>query len=177
MLLDLKVKIPLGRELYKEPYNPLRRCKIITFISCLCEHCEPKLTHSLAVDLESGTFEHCKTTGADYNHICFQIASLLDKSSDSYSEILIGKLKEEPAKAKKIGSMTVAEMVPDQYQYYVDLLTKKTTFQPEIKTTSLYRCPRCHHRECTLSNLYDRAADECTNITVKCVNCNHQWKA
>ena len=177
--LDLIAEIPLDKNIYADnAYTPIRRGKIILFTKYL-KKCslKPNIIQRLACDLEKSIYDGHIAEGRDYNHMCYQVCALIDNGSDEFSQDFINRLTTDESYIKKVGSLKISDMAPEQYQYYLDLLHQKTTFQPKLNTTSLYICPRCKHRECTISNLYDRAADECTNVTVHCVNCNHHWKA
>lgn len=172
-LLQFRLSVPLDAELYGSAYTHIRRCKIMVFMRCL----EGKISNlcNVATNIEEGIYS--SSDKDSYEFRCFQIASMIDPNSDGYVPELVSRLSSDVKFSNSIGKMSPSELDPDHYSKYIETLNKRKSFVPEVKASSLYKCYKCGHLKCVISNLYNRSADESINQLVRCVNCGHQWTA
>lgn len=71
-----------------------------------------------------------------------------------------------------------SEVAPDVWE---DILTTKkerdATYAVRLRSnTNMYRCGKCHGRECHYFSLQTRSGDEPMTVFVCCLDCGHRWR-
>ncbi len=143
----------------------------------------------LLVDIENGCLSHAIDTAKAsrillnwrdtqfmqvYDGICMKIAANLNMRGMCKNEFLLPKVLNGEIPARKLGSMSSRELMPQLYVNF-DLSEKATDTNEYLTTTRIYTCGKCKHRECRTTVLQLRALDEGSNIKIECLNCRHTW--
>ncbi len=188
---------PLDILFYKKPYNVYRRAKIILFSSCLSEHeCYSKLSRNdknkLLKSLEKACCNYCITKANEdniptkwnndlfkelYHSICAKISSNITQKNSVKNMYLISAILDKKIEIEKLPYMSSQELYPDKYKELLIKLEASKKVEQTIKTSSMYKCRRCHKNECTEENRYNRSLDEGVNLTITCMSCGYRWNA
>ncbi len=101
--------------------------------------------------------------------------------SNSYikNNRLLQRLKEKEFKPEDLAFMDAQTTFPENWKKLIDEKYKRDKILYEVRkeaATDIYKCGRCHKRECTYYELQTRSADEPTTIFVTCLNCGKRWK-
>jgi DNA-directed RNA polymerase subunit M/transcription elongation factor TFIIS len=70
-------------------------------------------------------------------------------------------------------------LFPENWKTYIDEKSKRDRTLYEINkemATDIYKCGKCHKRECVYYQLQTRSADEPMTTFVTCLNCGKRWK-
>ena len=83
-------------------------------------------------------------------------------------------------KSKKIDPSTVAELAPQELNpEKYEKIQKKKDLEEYNKnnqaTTDIFKCSKCGHRKCKVTEKQTRAADEPATTFVECLECGHVW--
>ena len=106
-----------------------------------------------------------------YNLLCFKFSSKLDKTLVDNPNFF----KTYILKPDQIGELTTASFVdlfPSKYEKVLERLQAGREAHINIKTSSIYTCPKCKESKCIIKQMYTKAFDECQNISVTCINCS-----
>jgi transcription elongation factor S-II len=91
---------------------------------------------------------------------------------------LLPKVIDGSITLKKLVTMTDEELYPPKWQKLRDKRLKeiKNENNAKVATTDLYKCNKCHKRECTYFQLQTRSQDEPMTTFITCNNCGTRWK-
>lgn len=188
---------PLDIMFYQKPYNVYRRAKIILFSSCLLEH-EKYATltrenkNNLLKKIEKACCQYCIMKANEYNiptkwnndlfkelyhSVCAKISSNITQLGTVKNKYLTGAILDGSIDIDKLPGMTSQELYPDKYKELLIKLEESKKVARTIKTSSMYKCRRCHKNECTEENRYNRSLDEGVNLTITCMSCGYRWNA
>ena len=196
MSLDYKLLEPLDILFYQSPYNVIRRAKALLFITAFNEYNEyNKLKENkqkIIVDIESACYNYTVNKANEenipsdwssevfkeiYHAVCAKIYANISKSSGIDNKYLINNIFNNSIEINKIPYMSSQELFPEKYKDLITKLEASKNVSRTIKTTSMYKCRRCHKNECTEENRYNRSLDEGVNLTITCMSCGFQWNA
>jgi DNA-directed RNA polymerase subunit M/transcription elongation factor TFIIS len=199
MSLDYTLLEPLDISFYQPPYNVIRRAKALLFITALNEHNEyndykkhNEHKQKIIVDIENACYNYTVKKANEenipsewaselfkeiYHAVCAKIYSNLSKYSGVNNYYLINNIFNDTIDINKIPYMSSQELFPDKYKDLISKLEASKNVSRTIKTTSMYKCRRCHKNECTEENRYNRSLDEGVNLTITCMSCGFQWNA
>lgn len=191
----MKYPVALSADLYKPPYNKIRRIVILILLNNLMKNRKfrelPTCIYgtdtrlSIVVQLELSIYNtsivQCESTGVlaswsmqelkdIYNCVSYKIASNISstvKNDKLIDQILDGKTD--------IAHYTSVELFPEKYSDLKQRIELSKNIKINKKTTTLYRCKRCHSRQCTLQNVINRSIDEGVSLTATCVVCGFAW--
>ena len=103
----------------------------------------------------------------------------LNKKSYIGNSRLLKRLKEGEFKPEELAFLDAQTIFPEHWKKLIDEKYKRDKILYEVRkeaATDIYKCGRCHKRECTYYELQTRSADEPTTIFVTCLNCGKRWK-
>jgi DNA-directed RNA polymerase subunit M/transcription elongation factor TFIIS len=189
--------VPLPITCYKKPYNDVRRAKLVLFGSCFNEYPEfVKLTHkdklTLIIKLERACFNTSINKANNdniptkwdvdmfveiYHAICYKVSSNITKSGSVETPVLGSNVLNGSIDIVKVPYMTARELFPAKYVEIIDRLEMSKNVVCTVKTSTMYKCRRCHKNETTIENLYNRSLDEGVNLSVTCQACGYAWNA
>ena len=95
------------------------------------------------------------------------------------NEDLVAQLNSGELSVQTFAFMTHQEMKPERWS---ELITKKikrdaSKFDVNIEaSTDMYKCKKCHSKQCTYYEMQTRSADEPATIFVTCLDCGKHWK-
>ncbi len=188
-------KIGLQDKHYEPPYNKQRRAKLILYMYVLCHHDKfRQMTNTdkfaLIERIERACFNYTINKAMElniptkwdndlfadtYTLICAKISSNIDQESELKNPYLADAILSGKIDIKNLPKMTSQELYPEKYVSVLNKIEIAKNIKHTIKTTSMYRCRRCHKSECTYEPRYNRSMDEGINITVHCISCGNSW--
>lgn len=148
----------------------------------------------IATDIEKGIYNYTITFSESKNIIKkwdnpiflniykqFGIKVYSNIKPDTYinNTRFINRLINNEFTAYDLASMDHQRMFPAAWKELIDERTKRDRTLYEINkemATDIYKCGKCHQRECTYYQLQTRSADEPMTTFVTCLNCGHRWK-
>jgi len=189
--------IPLHSKLYREPYNVIRRAKVILFGYVLNKYDDfKKISYGdqtkLLIKIERSCFNYCIESANDnnvipswdidlfkdiYTSICYKVSTNLDPDGLIKNKQLALDLLNDKISIKRLPKLTSLEMFPQKYVNIIERLEASKNIKNTIKTTSMYICKKCKENKCTIENLYNRSLDEGVNLKITCVNCGYEFNA
>jgi len=91
---------------------------------------------------------------------------------------LFPKVMDGTISLKQLVAMTDEELYPPKWKILKDKRLKeiKNENNQKVATTDLYKCNKCHKRECTYFQLQTRSQDEPMTTFITCNNCGTRWK-
>ena len=188
---------PLDIMFYSKEYNIHRRAKIILFSSCLLEHEHYKnMTQIKKIDIlaqmESACYRYAIEKADEqniptewnsllfkeiYHAICGKISNNITTTGSIKNTYLPTAIFNGTIDISALPSMSSQYLYPDKYKDLISKLEESKKVAHTIKTSSMYKCRRCHKSECTEENRYNRSLDEGVNLTITCVSCGYRWNA
>lgn len=114
----------------------------------------------------------------EYLAIAYNLIENLNINGYVNNTYLHPKVMDGTISLEKLVSMTDEELYPPKWQALRDKRLKEIKNENNLKvaTTDLYKCNRCHKRECTYYQLQTRSQDEPMTTFITCNNCNARWK-
>ena len=198
MNLDYELLEPLDIAFYQTEYNVIRRAKALLFITGFKEHednikfIELINLQKIILDIENACYNYTinkaneENIPADwsndlfteiYHATCAKIYSNISKKCGVSNNYLICHIVNNNLDINKLPYMSSQELFPEKYKELISKLEASKNVTRTIKTTSMYKCRRCHKNECTEENRYNRSLDEGVNLTITCMSCGYQWNA
>lgn len=92
-------------------------------------------------------------------------------SSDALSKVIIGEIN-----PYKIASMTSCELCPDASKLEREEINLRLRQKSQNKVSRAYKCWKCGGDETIPIEYQGRSSDECSNLSIKCVNCEFVWR-
>ena len=116
--------------------------------------------------------------------ICYMSAArriLSNLNQDSYvkNTHLITRILQGHLSIEHLADMDVTDYAPSIYgplREQMNLREQHLLEGNKAMATDLFKCGRCHKRECTYYELQTRSADEPMTKFITCVNCGSHWK-
>ena len=198
MNLDYELLEPLDIVFYQTEYNVIRRAKALLFITGFKEHednikfIELINLQKIILDIENACYNYTinkaneENIPADwsndlfteiYHATCAKIYSNISKKCGVSNNYLICHIVNNNLDINKLPYMSSQELFPEKYKELISKLEASKNVTRTVKTTSMYKCRRCHKNECTEENRYNRSLDEGVNLTITCMSCGYQWNA
>ena len=115
-----------------------------------------------------------------YNTICGLMLSNLDPDLLVYKESkisLISKLLRGEIYIHNIAYLIHEELFPELTENERRIINRRLKEKIELKTSNLYRCPKCKKNETTYYFKQIRSLDEPTSIFCICQNCKFKFQA
>jgi len=133
---------------------------------------------SLAIRIEQCIFDQFKSTNDKYKAaIRSRVFNLRDKKNPELREnVLLGMVSPE-----RLATMTTEEMASKDMKEMRKTLTKQAIDASQMATdsgtpTDMFKCGRCHKKNCTYTQAQTRSADEPMTTFVYCRECGNRWK-
>ena len=181
-------------DLYEnKKYNNLRRGYLILIASLINEHLisdDINDYYSKIIEIEQSCYDHSIETAeyellyADFSNKSFEILyrtyiTRITKNLDIHSEVnddyLAGAILDGSIDLKTISKLSNKELSPDKnkklFKAFDDRLNQKAT----LKTSSLYRCKKCGHKETTIRSSQLKSLDESETLIITCTFCSYKW--
>ena len=198
MNLDYELLEPLDIVFYQTEYNVIRRAKALLFITGFKEHednikfIELINLQKIILDIENACYNYTinkaneENIPADwsndlfteiYHATCAKIYSNISKKCGVSNDKLIYHIVGGKLDINRLPYMSSQEIFPEKYKELISKLEASKNVIRTIKTTSMYKCRRCHKNECTEENRYNRSLDEGVNLTITCMSCGYQWNS
>lgn len=73
-------------------------------------------------------------------------------------------------------NMSPDEMDPNANEQIRSEIAVRSDIVLTLRTSNLYTCPRCGHREATTEDRQTRCADEAPTTIAHCMKCNKRWR-
>jgi transcription elongation factor S-II len=103
----------------------------------------------------------------------------LDPNSYVKNAFLLKKIIQKDLTIDNLATMNVMDYSPTLYTELNDRMLLREKQQLEgnkALATDLFKCGRCHKRECTYYELQTRSADEPMTKFISCLNCGNHWR-
>ena len=88
---------------------------------------------------------------------------------------LVQSIKDKKIDPNTVAMLTPQELNPEKYEK----IQKKKDLEEYNKnnqaTTDIFKCSKCGHRKCKVTEKQTRAADEPATTFVECQECGHVW--
>lgn len=191
---NLKFTIPIA--LYEDStYNYIRRSIILLISNILEKNKKFKANDyfnqsKIIINIELSCYNYTITKADDlliyqswdnekfvylYYLTCNKITKNLDPESEVNSDYLINLIINNQIDINTIGSLTSDELCPDKSENIKDTINKRNNQEVKIKTSTLYTCRNCNHKEVTIKSVQIRALDESASLSLTCQFCNFNW--
>jgi DNA-directed RNA polymerase subunit M/transcription elongation factor TFIIS len=105
-----------------------------------------------------------------YDDIVLRICVNMDKTCSVGNHVFADRMAAD--EVENAASLTSKEIFPERYVAFE--IASADDFMPR-RTTTMYKCGRCHQRKTTVQSVQTRALDEASGTVVTCVNCHHTW--
>jgi DNA-directed RNA polymerase subunit M/transcription elongation factor TFIIS len=98
---------------------------------------------------------------------------LLNLADDSYLQNRTFKLAiiDGVLDPQQVAFLSPEQMHPENWATIVNKMKLREQTENTMRTTDVYRCPKCKERKCTMTELQMRCADEPTNKIITCLVC------
>jgi transcription elongation factor S-II len=116
--------------------------------------------------------------------VCYMSAArriLSNLNQDSYvkNPHLLSRILQGHLSIEHLADMDITDYAPAIYgplREQMNLREQHLLEGNKAMATDLFKCSRCHKRECTYYELQTRSADEPMTKFITCVNCGSHWK-
>jgi DNA-directed RNA polymerase subunit M/transcription elongation factor TFIIS len=196
-MCTIKHKYPLNAVFYQNPYNRVRRAKIMLFASSLNPYEKFRtMTKEMRDDILCGIERACYNHTIDvahkenivaswenhnfkniYHSVCYKISVNLEPTGLVSNPTLAKGLLNGDIDAKKLPLMTSVDMFPQKYTKTLKRIEASKNASQTIKYTTMYTCGRCYKKKCTIENVQNRSLDETGGLIITCVNCGNTFGA
>jgi DNA-directed RNA polymerase subunit M/transcription elongation factor TFIIS len=187
--------VPLPAECYNQPYNQLRRAKLLVFGACLHPYDKfQAMSYQEKVNLIKAIERACynctieKAGDANittswniepfcnlYVSTCYKVSSNLEKGGIVNNTQLAQQLLDGSISIENLPKLSAQEMFPQKYTDIIQKLEASKNVEIGLRTSAMYKCRKCKQNKCTIENLYNRSLDEGVNLKIHCLNCGHSW--
>ena len=188
------MSIALPASFYQdESYNNLRRGYLILIASLLEEYLiEGDINDHLhmIVAIEKSCYDHSveiaeyELLNPDFSNVMFEqlyrtrimrITKNLDINSEVSDEYLATGLLDGSIEPTKVSKMENKELSPLRNEKLFDLLNERLNQKMTLKTSTLYKCRQCGHKETTIRSVQMRSLDEGESLIIQCQFCHFKW--
>jgi DNA-directed RNA polymerase subunit M/transcription elongation factor TFIIS len=187
--------VPLSTDFYTDPYNATRRAKLIVFNSCLTPYKEYQILpykdkmkqiknieracYNYVIDK---AYEENIMTSWDvdlfkelYHIICYKISSNLEQGGIVGNPNLAKSILSGTISLEHLPRLSSQEMFPQKYKEIIERVEASKSVVQTVKTSAMYKCSKCRENKCIIAPRYNRSLDEGVNLTITCLNCQHEW--
>jgi DNA-directed RNA polymerase subunit M/transcription elongation factor TFIIS len=105
-----------------------------------------------------------------YNDKFTEIYNLLINTKSCF---LIDALNENKIDPLKIAFMRPDELNPDKYEKILKKKELEEFKKSNQATSSIYKCPKCKEKKCTIIQKQTRSADEPATLYIDCKSCGY----
>lgn len=113
-----------------------------------------------------------------YLSLAYNLIENLDPEGSIGNNYLRPLVLEGKISPIELSQMSNQELYPDKWDQIraARLNEIKNENAQVVATTDLYKCGKCHKRECTYFQLQTRSSDEPITTFITCVNCGKKWR-
>jgi len=176
-----------------ESYNDLRRGYLILIASLIEEYLidhEINEYTDMILTIERSCFDDSMNIAEqellpkDFMHVQFEhlyrtrvmrITKNLDVNSEVGDEYLATGLLNGAIDPVTISQLDDRDLSPLRNECLIEQLNARLNQHASIKTSSLYRCRQCGHKESTVRSMQMRSLDEPATLIITCQFCGHKW--
>lgn len=174
-------------------YNDLRRGYLLLIASLLEEYLiEGEINDhtEMVLAIEKSCFDHAVEL-ADYELLLpdfstpafeqlyrtkvVRITRNLDCNSEVGDEHLATSLFDGVINPAMVSRLENQDLSPLRNQKLLDMLNTRLNQKMSVKTSSLYRCKQCGHKETTVRSVQMRSLDEGESLVIQCAFCHYKW--
>jgi DNA-directed RNA polymerase subunit M/transcription elongation factor TFIIS len=152
----------------------------------------PAAQETLIRRLERSCHEHviasCNHDGIDctfacgrfverYSSVCYKLLANLDVRSSVGSHYLLDALVARQIDPYAAAGLTSVDMCPAASQQERDMIELRRQQQYSAKVSHRAKCQKCGGNETTYVDYQSTAGDELSTCSIKCVRCEHTWRA
>lgn len=191
---NLKFTIPV--DIYKDnSYNKNRRSILLLISNILQKNKKFKklnfeIQSDIIINIELSCYNHTLNKSDElliyqswdnekfeylYYLTCNKVTKNLDPDSEVNSEYLINLILNNEIDITQIGSMTSEDLCPDKSINIKENLNLRNNQEIKVKTSTLYTCRNCNHKEVTIKSVQIRALDESASLSLTCQFCKFNW--
>ena len=108
-----------------------------------------------------------------------RILGNLDSNGYIKNQNLLPRILQGQLSIEHLASMNITDYAPGLYSPLREQMNLREQHNLEgnkAMATDLFKCGRCHKRECTYYELQTRSADEPMTKFITCINCGSHWK-
>lgn len=184
----------LPEEVYTdESYTDLRRGYLLLIASLLAEYLIDSDINDhapLVLDIERSCFQDAVAIAEQellqvgfehrqfeqlYRSRVMRITKNLDSNSEVGDEYLAMALLSGAISAGTVSQLAARDLSPDRNEALFEQLSSRLRQKLSVKTSSLYKCRQCGHRETTVRSIQMRSLDEPSTLIITCQFCGHKW--
>ncbi len=195
MCLNLRLTFALPLSVYEdETYNKLRRGYIILIASFFKYFIEQdddiKNYETTIINIEKSCYEDaldiaeqellpksfdCSAFEYLYRTRVMRITKNLDINSEVHDNHLIEGLMNGTIDALTVSKLENKDLSPSKNNDLLEELNTRLNQEVKLKTSSLYRCNKCGHKETTIQIRQMRSLDEASTLIITCTFCHYKW--
>lgn len=176
-----------------QSYNDLRRGYLLLIASLIDEYIidgEINDFTSMIIDIEKSCYAHALET-AEYELLAqdfaipefeqlyrtkvIRITKNLDVNSEVGDEHLATGLLDGSIDPKQVSKLENKELSPLHNIELLEALSNRLNQKMSVKTSTLYRCRQCGHKETTVRSAQMRSLDEGETLVIQCEFCHYKW--
>ncbi len=192
--MDSLTKFILPISVYEDDrYNKLRRGYIILIASLLEKYmmdediCDyesmivaiEKSCYDNAVDIAEQELLHADFSSQAFEHLyrtqVMRITKNIDLDSEVGDDYLAMGLLGGTIDPTTVAKLENKDLCPVKNEQLLENLNTRLNQHVTLKTSSLYRCHKCGHRETTIQSKQMRSLDEPTTLIITCMFCHYKW--
>ncbi len=176
-----------------ESYNKLRKGYLILIAVLLEKYLiEENIRDytNMIIAIEKSCYDHAMEQAdqqlLDKNFTCIQFERLyrtlvmritknLDYESEVGDEYLASGLLDGSIDPTTVSKLDNKDLCPSKNIKLLDRLNTRLNQHVTLKTSSLYRCHKCGHKETTIQSKQMRSLDEPSTLIITCVFCHYKW--
>jgi DNA-directed RNA polymerase subunit M/transcription elongation factor TFIIS len=110
-----------------------------------------------------------------YRTRVMRITKNLDNTSEVGDEYLATGLLNGAIDPVRVSLLDDRDLSPSRNEHLIEQLNARLNQKANIKTSSLYKCRQCGHKESTVRSMQMRSLDEPATLIITCMFCGHKW--
>lgn len=111
-----------------------------------------------------------------YSAECYRVVSNLDCESSVGSDYLLLNIINGKINPDTVANIDSWELCPEASKAERDEIDTRKNIKVDIKVSRAYKCFKCGGNETTIREYQGRSGDELSNLSIRCVNCDHVWR-
>ena len=156
------------------PLVDITRChNIILEIECSCYNHTIDLAEQYNVDTQWSNKKFIDI----YCSVTYKVFANIDPESTVGNDAILNRVINNSLPPGQLATMSSDDFMPEKSASTRSEIQKRLTSHAEGKTSTMYRCNNCGHKEAYVKEVQLRSLDEGANISAICKFCNNKWIA
>jgi len=141
----------------------------------------------LSIKIEAGIFEYTLLypyiksidellLSAIYNDSLNDIIQLFRQDSSIYNCKIVDDILNKNINPQQLAFMSANELNPEKWEIFKTKRDRIEEKKHNMSTTDIYKCYKCGHNKCQITEKQTRSGDESMTTFITCKNCGNVWK-